>query len=292
MAKFPALPLFTDAFLADTAHLSMAELGIYVRLLIMMWRTPGCRIPNDDEWISRRLHVSVEDVQKLVRPLISEFCKTHNNFCTQHRLSREFEFLRRRSENQSNRAKSRWRKEKHVCPEPCRNDAQIMPPHPHEVKKERKKEKQESTEVVVEGAKGGDPPSDPPVDRQVLGENDFASDDGSVIFTAEEFEHLKAQHPSVKNIRGLVRHACRSWLRTIAPHDRKQKFLTFLRNRDADAIARPAPNGNGTISKEEAESQRFRKLLDDQWEQSKQRDARMAKNRALREERERGQSEH
>jgi hypothetical protein len=44
LAEFPALPLFTDAILADTAHLSHEEFGAYMRILILMWRTPECRI--------------------------------------------------------------------------------------------------------------------------------------------------------------------------------------------------------------------------------------------------------
>lgn len=55
MAEFPALPLWTDALLADTSHLTDEDFGRYIRLLILMWRTPGCKIPNDLAWISRKL---------------------------------------------------------------------------------------------------------------------------------------------------------------------------------------------------------------------------------------------
>jgi hypothetical protein len=42
MAEFPALPLWTDAYLGDTRHLSQSEHGAYLLLLITAWRTPNC----------------------------------------------------------------------------------------------------------------------------------------------------------------------------------------------------------------------------------------------------------
>lgn len=53
MAEFPALPLFTDAYLSDTRHLTAAQHGAYVLLLMMAWRTPDCALPNDDEILAR-----------------------------------------------------------------------------------------------------------------------------------------------------------------------------------------------------------------------------------------------
>lgn len=48
MSSFPSLPLFTDAFLADTGHLSAQETGAYLLLLMMAWRLPECRLPDND----------------------------------------------------------------------------------------------------------------------------------------------------------------------------------------------------------------------------------------------------
>lgn len=45
MAEYPALPLWTDAYEADCSHLSDAEDGCYLRLIIEMWRSRHCRIP-------------------------------------------------------------------------------------------------------------------------------------------------------------------------------------------------------------------------------------------------------
>ena len=53
MAKFPALPLWTDALIGDTFHLTPAQFGAYLRLLIVEWRTPDCSLPDDDGFLGR-----------------------------------------------------------------------------------------------------------------------------------------------------------------------------------------------------------------------------------------------
>lgn len=53
MAEFPVLPIFTDAYLADTRHLTAAEHGAYLLLLISAWRMTDCSLPDDDQLMSR-----------------------------------------------------------------------------------------------------------------------------------------------------------------------------------------------------------------------------------------------
>jgi len=115
MAEFPSLHLFTDAFLADAGHLTDEELGRYMRLLILTWRTPKCRLPNDDEWIARKLSRTVSDFDKSFKPLIKEFFKTSGNWVFQKRLTEEFSYRKKHSKLQSERAKSRYNKDKHNC---------------------------------------------------------------------------------------------------------------------------------------------------------------------------------
>lgn len=112
MAEFPALPLFTDALIADTEHLTNEEFGAYIRLLMIIWRNANCRIPADAEWHMRRLRVNELEYKRLYEPLIKEFFKSDGNFVTQKRLIKEFEYLRSTRTKQSVRAKGRWNKEK------------------------------------------------------------------------------------------------------------------------------------------------------------------------------------
>lgn len=131
MAEFPVLPLFTDALLADCGHLTNEEMGIYIRLLMLMWRSPACRIPNDWPWIERRLGPRAK-----IEPIIEEFCQRDGNHFSQKRLAREFRYVNDRAQKMSAAAKSRWQKEK----DPCKCNApyptlpnKIKPPTPKPV---------------------------------------------------------------------------------------------------------------------------------------------------------------
>ena len=73
MAKFPHLPLWTDAYMADTLHLTHEEHGLYLMLLMTVWRCPDCKIPNDMDWIKRRLRATDEQMETLVKRLIDDF---------------------------------------------------------------------------------------------------------------------------------------------------------------------------------------------------------------------------
>jgi uncharacterized protein YdaU (DUF1376 family) len=53
MAEYSALPLFTDAYLADTRHLTTLQHGAYLLMLMTAWRTKTCAIPNDDDYLAR-----------------------------------------------------------------------------------------------------------------------------------------------------------------------------------------------------------------------------------------------
>lgn len=53
MAEYPALPLFTDAYLADTRHLTTAQHGAYMLMLMTAWRAPDCSLPDDDVFLAR-----------------------------------------------------------------------------------------------------------------------------------------------------------------------------------------------------------------------------------------------
>lgn len=138
MSTFPSLPLFVDAYMADAGHLTDAEHGRYLRLLMLMWTSPQCRIPNDDQWLARRLSRSADDVRNLFRPLISEFCKSTGNWITQKRLLKEWRYTKGTSKSQSDRAKSRWKKEKGICRSDAdRHQSGNAPnPIPNPIKKE------------------------------------------------------------------------------------------------------------------------------------------------------------
>src|SRR5262245_494916 len=116
MAKFRALMLWTDAWIADTKHLTRCERGTYHDLLVLMWRTPGCTVPNDDVWLAKHLGMTPTEVQNELRPLISEFCQVDGkNRVYQKRLLHEFAWARKRCKIGGLGAKHRWHNKKDVC---------------------------------------------------------------------------------------------------------------------------------------------------------------------------------
>jgi uncharacterized protein YdaU (DUF1376 family) len=111
LAKYPYFPIWVNDLIADCHHLSNSEFGLYHRILYAMWRAPRGRIPNDDVWLSRHLNCTIPEVSQYVRPLILEFCASSGNWITQKRLQHQLQRVRRTSEKQSVRAKSRIHKE-------------------------------------------------------------------------------------------------------------------------------------------------------------------------------------
>lgn len=100
--SLPYLPLYVGDYEADTAHLSILEDGCYTRLLRLMWRTPGCSIPDDEAWIFRMMRARSDEEKDAIRTVIGEFCQKRGGRILSLRLQHEFkkadETSRRRSE--------------------------------------------------------------------------------------------------------------------------------------------------------------------------------------------------
>ena len=97
MGAFPHLPLFTDAFLADTTHLNAQETGAYLMLLMIAWRSSECRLPDDDDRLARWARVDRRTWQR-IKPTIMEFWTHDGGFWIQRRLSKEREIVSKRAE--------------------------------------------------------------------------------------------------------------------------------------------------------------------------------------------------
>ena len=113
MSEFPALPLWTDAYLADTAHLSYEEHGFYFHILMTMWRTPGCQMPNDTVWIDKRFRGNAA----AVLALCTEFCTLSEDrkWWHQKRLRKQWAWCREKSAQNAEKANYRWSKGKAAC---------------------------------------------------------------------------------------------------------------------------------------------------------------------------------
>jgi uncharacterized protein YdaU (DUF1376 family) len=92
MADFPALPLFTDAFLADTGHLDATETGAYLSLLMAAWRSPGCRLPDDPVRLARMARCDQRTWKRVSATVLSFWTRDDDGMLKQKRLSKTFEF--------------------------------------------------------------------------------------------------------------------------------------------------------------------------------------------------------
>lgn len=129
MAEFPALPLWTDAYLGDTTHLTTIEHGAYLLLLMAMWRTSECALPNDDKLLARIARCSPAQWAR-IKPILTGFFKLDGDRITQSRLTDERNAVKRNSKRQSDRVKSRWLKNKKtedtaVVPERYQTDTSL-----------------------------------------------------------------------------------------------------------------------------------------------------------------------
>lgn len=95
--SFPSLPLFTDAFLADTGHLDAQETGVYLLLLMMAWRSPGCQLPDDDRDLARWARVDKRTWFR-IKARVMSFWRLSGGFWVQSRLSKEHDIVSKRAE--------------------------------------------------------------------------------------------------------------------------------------------------------------------------------------------------
>jgi uncharacterized protein YdaU (DUF1376 family) len=134
MAEFPALPLWTDAYLADTGHLSTIEHGAYLLLLMTMWRSPDKRLPNDPQLLAKYCKLTNGQWARVASTLM-KFFTVDGNSISQGRLTDEAMFVRRNSKKQSDNSKARWLKNKKsdlamALPNPCQTDPPTPTPTP------------------------------------------------------------------------------------------------------------------------------------------------------------------
>ena len=99
--SFPYLPFYVADYHSKTHYLTLAEHGAYLKLLLLCWETPGCTIPNEREWIQRRLSCSDEEYETIVQTIISEYFKPKRDRLQNCRLTAEYETIKNKFEKRS-----------------------------------------------------------------------------------------------------------------------------------------------------------------------------------------------
>lgn len=122
------MPLWTDAYLADTRHLSTLEHGAYLLLLMEAWRRPGCSLPDDDNLLARLAGLKAEE-WATIKPVVMAFWTLDRRSGTwrQKRQRLEHDYVSKRSKSQRDKAVKRWQATKKgdaaAMPNACRSDA-------------------------------------------------------------------------------------------------------------------------------------------------------------------------
>lgn len=200
MAEFPALMLWTDAYLADTGHLTTIEHGAYLLLLMAMWRNDGW-LPNDDKLLAR--YARLTPCQwKRVRSVIMGFMDASSDRITQSRLTDELSAVKQVRESRKTSAKARWLKKRetgraNASAKPVQNDA--IPTNIH------------NTSTNVDVARKRAPLTD-------LLEYEFSEDDRKLI--------RERGHDPDRIIRRI-----KDWATNAAPAKRRKRDVpAFIRN--------------------------------------------------------------
>lgn len=68
-------PLYIDVqyFGYKTAHLTIEEEGIFIRLLLLLWDSSDKRLPCESAWLVRRLRIDQDQYASLANPILDEF---------------------------------------------------------------------------------------------------------------------------------------------------------------------------------------------------------------------------
>lgn len=165
MSTHPYIPLYVDDYDAATAHLTVEEDGAYSRLLRLCWRTPGCSLPNEPAWIARKIRLSMEDYERIAKPVIDEFFTLSRGRLIQKRLRDEYDDISRKKSARKNAGKKGGEAKALKTKENTSSNASDLPadtrafPYPEP--------NQEPEEAIASSA--GSAPADPERDEPVRG---------------------------------------------------------------------------------------------------------------------------
>jgi uncharacterized protein YdaU (DUF1376 family) len=92
MSKLAAMPVFTDALLADTLDLSAEEFGAYCLILFMTWEKGARPFADDDRILSRIARVPLRQWRSTMRARLAPFFDLGEGTWNQKRLEKEWSY--------------------------------------------------------------------------------------------------------------------------------------------------------------------------------------------------------
>lgn len=132
MSKLDVLPLSTGAYIADTQHLSLAQHGAYLLILMTMWRAGGW-IDDDEKKLARIVKLSVPKWRKIAADIVALLIRKDGKLSQKRLLSETEKALKRVTQNRLNgelggKAKSLKNKEQDLANANDSLESQKKPP--------------------------------------------------------------------------------------------------------------------------------------------------------------------
>lgn len=146
MAEYPFLPICTDAYLADTLHLSAAQHGAYFKLLMVAWRTSECALPDDDAKLAKWASMDKRAWLANKATVMAFWELGADGHWRQGRLTDERNYVAETSRKNAKNARARWMKTKGsdnatALPDVSQTDAPTPTPTVEEPKGSSRREK-------------------------------------------------------------------------------------------------------------------------------------------------------
>lgn len=91
------MPVFVDALIGDTLHLSAEEFGAYCLLLFATWRNNGKALADDDSELAQICRISRAKWRKNLREKLVRFFDVSDGFWHQRRLEREWAYVQEKA---------------------------------------------------------------------------------------------------------------------------------------------------------------------------------------------------
>ena len=112
MSKKPShIPLFPDAYLRDTTHLTTEEHGAYFLLLMAAWGSGDCTLPNDEKRLAALAKLPLNRWRKIA-PTVLEFWTIDRGRISQKRLAKEWAYVQQKRDKAKAAVEGRWEREK------------------------------------------------------------------------------------------------------------------------------------------------------------------------------------
>lgn len=105
------IPLFPDAYLRDTTHLTTEEHGAYFLLLMAAWGTEDCSLSNDEKRLAALSKMPVAKWRKIA-PTVLEFWTIDKGRISQKRLKKEWAYVEQKKTKAKASIEQRWSREK------------------------------------------------------------------------------------------------------------------------------------------------------------------------------------